>query len=232
MSGAVVLENVSMGYGENLLLREATASFSTGEWIGLCGLNGSGKSTLIRLLMGLLTPLGGEIHYQGNLKSQDSSCPGYLIFQNPDHQIVGTTVAEDAAFSGENQALEPKELFQRVSQALLVCGLEEFQSQSPNLLSGGQKQRLALAGAMVSKRLFWVLDEPFAMLDPKARREILEFLEINCRPDHLLLLVSHSPEELALCDRIFFLHDARLVEKDKKDFLFQGIPELDLPAPL
>lgn len=230
--GTVELENVSVGYEGNLLLQGATATFSTGEWVGLCGLNGSGKSTLIRLLMGLLPPLEGHIHYRGNLKPQDFSCPGYLIFQNPDHQIVGTTVAEDAAFSGENQALDPKELFHRVNQALAVCGLEEFQSQSPNLLSGGQKQRLALAGAMVSQRLFWVLDEPFAMLDPKARQEILQFLEKHCRPHHLMFLVSHAPEELAFCDRIFVLHNARLFEKEKQDFLCEGIPELSLPAPL
>ncbi|MDN3537089.1 ATP-binding cassette domain-containing protein [Limosilactobacillus fermentum] len=104
------------------------------------GHNGSGKSTLARLIDGLLPLAGGEITVDGLPVTVDNLTAVHqrvaFVFQNPDNQFVGTTVADDVAFGLENQRLPRAEMQERVDQALAQVEMTAFADREPAQLSG------------------------------------------------------------------------------------------------
>ena len=103
-----------------------------------------------------------------------------LVFQNPDNQLVATTVEDDVAFGLENLCLPHHEMVQRVDDALDLLGLRNFRDYPPHRLSGGQKQRVAIAGVLAMKPAFLVLDEATSLLDPSNRRDVMDtVLQLN-----------------------------------------------------
>ncbi|NMB28773.1 MAG: ATP-binding cassette domain-containing protein, partial [Clostridiaceae bacterium] len=119
-----------------------------GSHVALLGRNGSGKSTIARLINGLLLPDEGSVLVDG-MDTTDSLdifeirriCG--MVFQNPDNQLIGTTVADDIAFGPCNLELSIDEVNSRVDEALRKAGLTELRDRAPHNLSGGQKQKLA-----------------------------------------------------------------------------------------
>ena len=100
-----------------------------------------------------------------------------MVFQNPDNQLVATTVEEDVAFGLENIGLESELIRQRVDEALACVGMTQFRDKAPHLLSGGQKQRLAIAGVIAMRPKYIIFDEPTAMLDPSGRQEVIRTMQ-------------------------------------------------------
>ncbi|MBO6010510.1 MAG: ATP-binding cassette domain-containing protein, partial [Oscillospiraceae bacterium] len=149
-----------------------------GSFVAILGHNGSGKSTLARLLNGILVPTSGTILVDGIDTSDEERimdvrrCVG-MVFQNPDNQIVANVVEDDVAFGPENLGVDPKEIRQRVDEALAAVGMTEYAGHAPHLLSGGQKQRVAIAGVIAMRPRCIVLDEPTAMLDPVGREDVI-----------------------------------------------------------
>lgn len=91
-----------------------------------------------------------------------------MVFQNPDNQLVATIVEEDVAFAPENMGIPQPEIRQRVDDALKQVDMYEYREHAPHQLSGGQKQRVAIAGVIAMQPRCIVMDEPTAMLDPRA----------------------------------------------------------------
>ena len=189
--------------GVNLSVRE-------GEWVALLGSNGSGKSTLAKHLNALLLPTQGDCFVYGmstrendNLFSIRSSVA--MVFQNPENQIVGTVVEEDAAFGPENQGISPLEIRRRVDDALDAVGLLEKRKKPVYTLSGGEKQRLAVAGALAMDTPCLVLDEASAMLDPQGRSDLRAVLTELHKKGKTIISITHRLEEITSCDRAIVL---------------------------
>jgi energy-coupling factor transport system ATP-binding protein len=135
-----------------------------------------------------------------------------MVFQDPDDQIVGTSVEEDCAFGPENIGLPSAEIVSRVSAALSSVGLTGLERREPHLLSEGQKQRLAIAGALAMQPRYLVFDEPAAMLDPAGRRSAMRVIEqLAHERGHGVLLVSHDAADVARADRALALSTGRVV---------------------
>ncbi|HED24919.1 MAG TPA: energy-coupling factor transporter ATPase [Firmicutes bacterium] len=189
-----------------------------GEYIALIGPNGSGKTTLLKLFNALLTPSSGEVLVEGLSTSEEENLPEIrrrcgMIFQNPDNQLVATTVEEDIAFGLENLALPSAEIRVKVQHTARLLGLSHLLRQPPHLLSGGEKQRVAIAGILAMEPDFILMDEPTAMLDPAGRREVLKTVaELNRRRGLGIIHVTHSPAEAALAGRVVVLDSGRLRE--------------------
>ena len=133
-----------------------TFDVAAGDFIAILGQNGSGKSTLARHINALLLPTGGTIWIDGkDTKTEPEPwkirAKAGMVFQNPDNQIIGTSVEEDTGFGPENLGLPREEIWERVSFALQKTGMESFRTVSPNRLSGGQKQRVAIAGIVAMR---------------------------------------------------------------------------------
>ena len=162
MSKVLELKNLSYVYGtgtpfEKTAVNNLSLSIEKGEFIGIMGHTGSGKSTLVQMLNGLMKPTSGQVLLDGEdiwANPKDIRKIRFkvgMVFQNPDNQIVSSIVEEDVAFGVENLGVEPKEIRERVDNALKTVGMYEHRLKAPNKLSGGQKQRVAVAGIIAMK---------------------------------------------------------------------------------
>lgn len=187
-----------------------------GEYVALVGANGSGKTTLLKHFNALLTPTRGEVLVGGLSTALEENYPAIrrqcgMIFQNPDNQIVATTVEEDVAFGLENYAVEPGEMRHRVAETLKLLGLSDLARRPPHHLSGGQKQRVAIAGILALQPSCILMDEPTAMLDRSGRREVLSTVtRLNRDAGITVIHVTHFPDEAALAKRVLVLHRGRI----------------------
>lgn len=221
------------GGGKIPALDNLSLSIAEGEYLALIGPNGSGKSTLARHLNALLLPSEGNILVEGLLTSREENRWEIrrhvgMVFQNPDNQIVATTVEEDVAFGLENLAVPPETIRLRVAEALEIVGLSAFSHHAPHLLSGGQKQRLAIAGVFAMQPRCLVLDEPTAMLDPRGRNEVLATVKkLNRSKGITVVHITHFMEEVLEADRIVILDQGRVIHDGPPAEIFSGKIDLE-----
>jgi energy-coupling factor transport system ATP-binding protein len=215
------------------VLRGIDLTVERGEFVALIGSNGSGKSTLAQHLNALLLPTAGQVWIDGLRTSDPQHTDAVrrqvgMVFQNPDDQLVGSTVEQDVAFGPENAGLPPREIRRRVDEALAVTGLSAYRAHPPQFLSGGQKQLVAVAGALASRPTVLVLDEPTAMLDPRVRTRLLDAIQrLNKERGLAILLITQSMEEAALAGRLLVMHEGQIVLDGQPAALFERRDELE-----
>ena len=238
---AFELRHVNFSYEEGqVTLADVTASLVPGSYTALIGRNGSGKSTLARHLNALLLPDSGKVRSFG-IDSQDDTQLFELrrlvgmVFQNPDNQIIGTTVTEDMAFGPENLAIPPLEIAARIKRVLQLLHMEAYKDTAPSNLSGGQKQKLAVGGILVMEPQAVVLDEATSMLDPSMRRELLAFIrQLRLSKGLTIVNVTHHLDEILTADKVLVLRQGHLVRNYSPLDLFNDaalIRELKLSVP-
>ena len=209
--------------GENWAIKDVDFLADRGEMIAILGRNGSGKSTFARHLNGLLAPHGGSIVIGGkDLASTDNLMAVRrqvgMVFQNPDNQIVGNTLAEDIGFGLENLGMPCSDIWNKIDEMLELTGLTAYKYSSTSRISGGQKQRLAIAASMAMTPECLVLDEATSMLDPQGAKDMLKLvLKLNKDKNITVIMVTHKISEALLADRVYILDDSKIVA--------EGIPE-------
>ncbi|MDR0599198.1 MAG: ATP-binding cassette domain-containing protein [Treponema sp.] len=208
-------------------LRNLSFEIRAGERVALLGANGSGKSTLLGCLNGILPPDQGSVTVRGGVGT---------VLQNPEDQIIGFTVGEDAAFGPENLGLGEERVNRAVGEALARCGLEGLRDRASQSLSGGEQQRLTLAGVLALDRGILALDEAVSMLDPRGREDFLALLDGLSAEGKTIIQVSHSLEEALRCGRCLTLNRGGLVFDGSPAALLER-PELEawgftLPEPV
>ena len=189
-------------------------SIGGGEFVVIAGENGSGKTTLLRHLNGLLQPSDGDVHVDGFSVIKHPARARQkvgMVFQDPDSQIVGDTVADDVAFGPENLGVARTEIDRRVVEALAAVGLTDFADRRPHTLSGGEKRRLAIAGVLAMKPAAVILDEPFDSLDYSGVRQVLgqivDLHENGCT----VIVTTHDIEKvIAHASRLVILQKGRV----------------------
>lgn len=212
----------------------------SGQFWAILGPNGSGKSTLAKHFNVLLLPDAGTVWINGKdtadveqlWKIRDEVG---MVFQNPDNQIIGTSVEEDVAFGPENRNVPSDEIRKRVEESLRAVAMLEKRKVSPSRLSGGQKQRVAIAGTIATNASCIVLDEPTAMLDPASRKEVLEFVHyLNRERGITILLITHHTEEVVDADHILLMDKGKIVKQGTpKDIFFdlELLRQMKMDAP-
>ncbi|MDK2896786.1 MAG: energy-coupling factor transport system ATP-binding protein [Candidatus Atribacteria bacterium] len=213
------------------VLQNLNLIFPKGEFVVILGRNGSGKSTLAKHFNGLLLPKRGEVLVEG-MSTQDENHlwdirqKVGLVFQNPDNQIIATTVEEDVAFGPENLGLPPAEIRQRVDQALEMVDMMDYKGKEPHLLSGGQKQRVAIAGVLAMSPEYLVLDEATSMLDPEGREELMGVL-LKLKEVVTIVHITHHVEESILADRLMIMDGGEIVIDSSPREFFASSPEIE-----
>ncbi|NLJ80475.1 MAG: energy-coupling factor transporter ATPase [Firmicutes bacterium] len=203
-------------------LRDINLEVYKNEFVAVLGHNGSGKSTLAKHMNALLIPTSGQIVVSGlNTKDQENVWKIRqkvgMVFQNPDNQLVATTVEEDVAFGPENLGIPSSEIRKRVTESLKAVDMLEYRLHSPHQLSGGQKQRVAIAGMISMRPECIVLDEPTAMLDPEGRREVMQTAHrLNKEEGITVVHITHHMDEVIDADRVLVM--------DKGKIALQGVP--------
>ncbi|KRO11514.1 energy-coupling factor ABC transporter ATP-binding protein [Lactiplantibacillus xiangfangensis] len=211
---------------DQLTLRDVSFSVDAGEWVAIVGHNGSGKSTLAKNLNGLLAPASGKITVDGDVLSEKTVWEIRkkigMVFQNPDNQFVGATVADDVAFGLENQGVARDEMLRRVPAALKLVNMQDFATREPARLSGGQKQRVALAGMIAARPQILILDEATSMLDPRGREEVLATIrQMKATSDLTVLSITHDIDEAASANRILVVNDGEVKEEGTPAEIFR-----------
>ena len=215
-------------------LKGVSFTVQPGEFIGITGPSGSGKSTLALCLRGLIPHVvTGETHgsvaiWGTNLWDLNVADIGErvaLVFQDPEAQIIGLTVAEDLAFAPENYEWDPERIRAGILSVLEVVKLPGMASRETYGLSGGQKQRVALAqGVMLVPDLI-ILDEPTSELDPMGRTEVFEALR-NLRElyNTTIIVIEHAVEQLAeFSDRILVMESGSIVAEGPPREVFSNV---------
>jgi energy-coupling factor transport system ATP-binding protein len=217
----------------NLALNGINLNINEGEFIAVLGHNGSGKSTLARHMNAILLPDEGEVLIDG-MKTEnpeqiwDIRKKVAMVFQNPDNQMVATTVEEEIAFGLENQRLDAREIQDRVTQALRMIDMTEYRKSSPHELSGGQKQKVVIAGAVAVNPKYLILDEPTAMLDPLCRDGIIKILKrLQTQYKMTIILVTHYMEEVVYADRVIVMNQGSIVESGSPVEIFSDVEKME-----
>lgn len=223
------------------VLKDVSLNLKRGSYVSLLGRNGSGKSTFSKLVDVLELPEDGQIKVFGIVTSDESRYMDIrrrtgCVFQNPDNQIVGTTVEEDVAFGPENLGVPNPELRERVDSALKYVGLYDLRNRQTANLSGGQKQKLAIAGILAMKPELLLLDEATAMLDPVSREEFLTLVERLIKDENITVLtITHDMSEADRTDYVYIMENGRIIDQGKPQDVLTNVPkikECGLDAPI
>lgn len=238
----IKIENLNFSYKNNsdenenveytAALNDLDLSINKGEFVAILGHNGSGKSTLAKLLNGQIFPTSGDILICGMNTKDDKKiweirekCS--MVFQNPDNQMVATTVENEVAFGPENLQIKNPELRQRVYEAIKLVGMQDYIKKSPSELSGGQKQRVSIAGVIAMLSDCIIFDEPTAMLDPKGRADVMNIIhDLNKKYKKTVVHITHYMEEAALADRIIVLNKGKKALEGSAREVFSNVKEM------
>ncbi len=190
----IVLENVTVRYGEKTVLDKFNQSFAENTLHVIIGRSGCGKTTMLRTIAGLIIPSGGRVLYNNNVITK----PIRDIFMM--HQgytnYPWKTCLDNILFPIELQGRVTNEQKEEAIELLNKVGLYDYQNKYPYELSGGMKQRLALARTLMSKPPVILMDEPLSALDFNTRSDMQKLvMDLHDNTNNTIIMVTHDLEE-------------------------------------
>lgn len=208
--------------GEAPALRHISLEIWEGDFIVLCGASGSGKSTLLELLKPDIAPCGT---LRGELETALAPRETAIVFQNPEAQLLTTSVLNDLALPMENRGLPPQLMRRRMAETVSFFGLEDLLHRAPERLSGGEKQLVSLCAALMEQPKLLLLDEPAAQLDPIAARAFFDMLRrVHEELGVTVVLAEHRLDEAAaLANRLALLEEGAIRYTGAPEEVFQSI---------
>ena len=202
-----------------------------GSYTTIIGHNGSGKSTIAKLLIDLLVKDSGSIQVDGLELNNENvyairSKIG-IVFQNPDNQFIGATVADDIAFGLENHCVESSKMQGIIENFAAKVNMLDYLNSEPTRLSGGQKQRVAIAGVLAMNPEIIIFDEATSMLDPQGKAEINALIHEIHEQNHLTVLsITHDIEEVAGSDHVLVFDQGHKIMDGKPADILKRKKEL------
>ena len=209
----VELKNINKNFGDYKASDNVNFGVEKGKLIGLLGPSGSGKTTILRMIAGLETPDSGDIIIDGvrvNDLAESKRGIGF-VFQN--YALFRyMTVYDNIAFGLRVQKADKKKIDERVRELIKLIGLEGLEKRYPSQLSGGQRQRVAFARALAPNPQLLLLDEPFAAIDAKVRKELRSWLrEMIEKLGVTSIFVTHDQDEaIEVADEIIITNKGRI----------------------
>ena len=224
MTFEIDFQNVTFTYegSEIPALKDINLSIKPGEIVLITGPAGSGKTTLCSCINGLI-PHYHEGDHRGNIlvrgyNTRKARIGGLaslvgMVFQDPESQLVTSSVADEVAFGPENFGIAREEINERVKAALKATRLEGYEEREPYNLSGGEQQACVIASIYAVQPDIYVMDEPLANLDPAGRAQVLRLIiDVAKKRGKTLVIVEHALEEvIPLVDRIVVMNRGEIV---------------------
>ena len=217
----IQVENLSFSYQNNKVFKNLSFSIKKGEYLCIIGKNGSGKSTLAKLLAGLIFQQEGNIKISGyDTKNQKDLLEIRkligIIFQNPENQIITTSVFDEVVFGLENLATPRKNIKEIAEKSLKSVSLLEYKDRLTYQLSGGEKQRLAIASVLAMGTEILIFDEATSMLDPIGKKQVLKHMKELNSQGKTIIHITH--------DRNDILEASEVMVLAKGEIKYQGNP--------
>jgi ABC-2 type transport system ATP-binding protein len=214
------LVDVSKGFKEKVLYKDANLSIDGGECIGIVGANGSGKSVLFKMISGLESADSGAIYVNGKLVGQEHDFPdGVGLFVNQPGYIEYYDGLTNLKLLAEIQHRIDEEIIRTYMEKV---GLDPNDKTKVKNYSAGMKQKLGIAQAIMEDQDIVLLDEPFNALDFQTNNDVMRMLTGLKAEGKTLLMTSHQHEYLEkLCARIYLIIEKKIVvfnEETKKKY--------------
>ena len=212
----VELKNINKSFKDFKASNNVNFSIEEGKLIGLLGPSGSGKTTILRMIAGLETPDSGDIIIGGTRVNDIPAGKRGIGFVFQNYALFRhMTVFENIAFGLQVQKKDKKFIKTRVQELIELVGLKGFEKRYPHQLSGGQRQRVAFARALAPNPKLLLLDEPFAAIDAKVRKELRSWLkEMVEKLGITSIFVTHDQEEaVEVADEIIVTNRGRIEQK-------------------
>jgi ABC-type Mn/Zn transport systems, ATPase component len=189
MNKLAELSHIDAGYGQDLVLRNVSLTIYEKDYLGVIGPNGGGKTTLLKILLGLLKPINGDVSF---FDPQLLSRIGYMPQTNTIDKKFPILVSEVVA-SGlmSEKEIGKKEIKIRTEEVLEQMGVASLGKKPIGELSGGQLQRVLLGRAIINHPLLLILDEPSSYVDKKFESHFYEILQ-TLNNKTAIVLVSHD----------------------------------------
>ena len=217
----IQVENLSFSYQNNKVFKNLSFSIKKGEYLCIIGKNGSGKSTLAKLLAGLIFQQEGNIKISGydakNKKDllEIRKLIG-IIFQNPENQIITTSIFDEVVFGLENLAIPRENIKEIAEKSLKSVGLLEYKDRLIYQLSGGEKQRLAIASVLAMGTEILIFDEATSMLDPIGKKQVLKLMKELNSQGKTIIHITHNRNDILEASEVILL--------SKGEIKYQGNP--------
>ena len=221
----LALEGIRVAYDGALILEVPSLDVQEGQTLAAIGPNGAGKSTLLRLLGLLEAPTEGRVLFRGrpvaargdllSLRRRMAS-----VFQEP--LLTDGTVEDNVSLGLRLRRVDPGEIDRRLQEWMGTLGIRDLAKRHTRTLSGGEAQRVSLARALVLEPEVFLLDEPFAALDPPTREGLLADLKaILTKACITTVFVTHDRDEaLALGDQVAVMIGGRILQVDLPERVF------------
>lgn len=210
----VEVKGLTFCYGNKEVFSGLDLKVRRGESIGILGSSGCGKSTLLKLIAGLYAPKSGVVMVAGETKAEQIRKKVAMVMQSA--MLLPATIRENITCGHEME----EEWIQHVCEAAqlmtwiqtLPDGLDTYLGDRGNALSGGQAQRISIARAMAKKAGVILLDEATSALDQDTSEAVMEALN-RLTDGKTVIHVTHHPELLFHCNKIYTMEGGRLDEK-------------------
>jgi ABC-type Fe3+/spermidine/putrescine transport system ATPase subunit len=224
----ITLHELGKSYGGVIAVTGVSLAIAPGEFVTLLGPSGSGKTTTLRMIAGLEQPTHGSVRIGERLVSGDGVfVPVHerrlgMVFQS--YAVwPHKTVQDNVVFPLQQMKISRDEQARRADAMLELVGLAGYAQRYPSQLSGGQQQRVALARALVAEPDVILFDEPLSNLDAQLRDSMRVLLrDLHRRLAITAVYVTHDQvEAMVLSDRVFVMHDGRLVQSGTPEDLYE-----------
>ena len=225
----LTIKNLSFEYDSGFSLKNINVDFIKGEKIAVLGSNGSGKSTFFLNINGVLS------HHHGNIFYKDVNITGKnldilrknvgIVFQEPDSQLIASTVEAEVSFGPINMGLEEEEVKQRVDSSMIEMNIEFLRERPVHYLSGGQKKRVSIADILAMRPEIIIFDEPTNGLDVLTAKVVTDFLMELKNQGKTIIVSTHIFSLIEkVCDRVGVIINGGMTVCDKLEHIQAGMP--------
>lgn len=209
----IEMKHVNKNFGDYEAAKDVNFGVEQGKLVALLGPSGSGKTTILRMIAGLEQQDSGDVVIEGTVVNDVPAGERGIGFVFQNYALFRyMTVYENIAFGLRVQKKGKKEIHKRVMELVSLVGLEGLEKRYPDQLSGGQRQRVAFARAIAPNPQLLLLDEPFAAIDAKVRKELRSWLkQMIAKVGITSIFVTHDQEEaVEVADEIIIVNEGKL----------------------
>lgn len=209
----VEMKNINKKFGNYEAAKNINFGIEQGKLVALLGPSGSGKTTILRMLAGLEQQDCGDVIIEGKIVNDVPASKRGIGFVFQNYALFRyMTVYDNIAFGLKVQKINKKKIHERVMELISLVGLDGLEKRYPNQLSGGQRQRVAFARAIAPNPQLLLLDEPFAAIDAKVRKELRAWLKETIEKVGITsIFVTHDQEEaVEVADDIIIINEGKL----------------------
>ncbi len=209
----VEMKQINKSFGDYQAAKNIDFGVEQGKLVALLGPSGSGKTTILRMIAGLEHQDSGDVVIEGNVVNDIPARDRGIGFVFQNYALFRyMTVYENIAFGLKVQKKKKSEIHDRVMELIELVDLAGLEKRYPDQLSGGQRQRVAFARALAPNPQLLLLDEPFAAIDAKVRKELRGWLKkMIAKVGITSIFVTHDQDEaVEVADQIIIINEGRL----------------------